>query len=387
MKTRYRPSFRLAGRLFFIAVLGGVPVRGQDVPVQLAPVVTTATRVPQSSTTVGTDVDALSGADLERQQLLTLSDALSGVPAAPIFATGQAGASASAFLRGANSDQILFLVDGIRLNDANTDYGPFLGGARVFAGDAVEVAEGPQSTLYGSGAAGGVVSLAAKKGSGAPTESLSIEGGSFSTVDGTLAAQGTGGIWAYNVAAAAGHTDNARPNNAFDNENLSVRLDAQLGTYVAVGATVRGLIERYDDPSDEYTNDPSAYEKEQNWLGTLFADVKLTQFITSHLILGGQDRRYLGVDPMYGLDTLIVNRRGVIDWQNTIQMAANNRLVAGLTFEDETTLDTGYGNIDALLRRRLVMLERPHIDECQRATAGAVYRDAQGRSVGLRWRG
>ena len=232
------------------------------------------------------------------------------------------------------------------MNDANTDYGPFLGGSRVFSGDAVEVAEGPQSTLYGSGAAGGVVSLSAKKGSGAPAGSLSIEGGSFGTVDGTLAAQGASGRWAYNLGAGASHTGNDRPNNAFNGDNLSFRLDGQLGATVAVGATLRGLVERYDDPGDEYTNDPSAHETEKNWLGTLFADVKPGQYVTSHLTLGGQDRRYLGVDPLYGLDTLVVNRRGVIDWQNTIQMTGRNRLVAGLTLEDETTRDTGYGNID-----------------------------------------
>jgi vitamin B12 transporter len=113
-----------------------------------------------------------------------------------------------------------------------------------------------------------------------------------------------------------------------------------------VGATLRGFVARYGDPGDEYTNDPSAYEKEDNWLGTLFADVKLTEYITTHLILGGQDRRFEGVDPLYALNTLVRNRRGIIDWQNTFQMTGSNRLIAGLYAEDETTLDTGYGNID-----------------------------------------
>ena len=91
MKTSPRLSSRIAGRLCLIAALSGISVRGQEAAVQLAPVVITATRVPESSDTVGTDVTAIAGAEVARQQLSTLSDALSGVPAAPVFATGRPG--------------------------------------------------------------------------------------------------------------------------------------------------------------------------------------------------------------------------------------------------------------------------------------------------------
>jgi len=338
-------------RLLLIAAVAGVAVaRGQNVPLQLAPVVVTATRVAESSATVGTDVDVVTGSDLERQQLTSLQDALGAIPSAPNFATGQSGASDSIFLRGANFDQTLFLVDGIRLNDANTDYGVFLGGARMFPGDRLEVALGPQSTLYGSDAAGGVVSLSTQKGAGAPTEAISAEAGTFNTEDGSITAQGTAGKWAYNAAAAGSQTDNDRINNAFDSANFALRVDDNAGTYVSVGATLRSLVSHYGDPSDEYTNDPISHETEDNWLGTIFANAQLTQYIASHLTLGGQDVHYnalINATSYSPLETQIEeDRRGVIDWQNTIQMTQQNRLVAGVTAEDDTSLDTGYGNIN-----------------------------------------
>jgi len=326
-----------------------VAARAQNAPLQLAPVVVVATRLPESSANIGTAVDAVSGADVEREQLSSFADALSGVPGAPAFATGQIGAATSLFLRGSNSDQTLFLVDGIRMNDPNADYGNFLGGARIFPADSVEIAHGPQSTLYGGEAVGGVVSLRSNPGAGAPSESVSVEAGSFGTVDGVVTAQGAEGTWGYNLAAAGMETNNDRPDNAFDSVNVALRLDDQVSKYLSVGATLRGLDERYDDPGAELAGDPYDYERESNWLGTVFADARLTELISSHLIIGGQERRFTTVVPAPGEPsdiTLVKNDRGVVDWQLTGQVTEHNVLTAGTTIETDSTFDNGFGDID-----------------------------------------
>ena len=329
---------------------------GPDTPetaTVLAPLVVTATRTPEAPQRIGTAVDTISAADLAREQISSFKDALGGVPGAPAFATGQDGGVTSLFLRGANSNQTLFLVDGIRFNDPNTDYSVFLGGASIGAKDTLEVAHGPQSTLYGGEAIGGVVSLRAEKGSGAPTEQVSAEAGSFGTVRGTAAAQGAAGAWAYNFSASGGHTRNSRPNNSFDDGNLALRLDRALTDTFSAGATVRGFLSRYGDPGDRFTNDPNNTDREDNWLGTVFLDVRPVKNFTSHLILGGQNRRFVSEMPAPNppffdpsQTTVVTNRRGVIDWQNTVSLPAANRLTAGLTAEANTTRNTGFGAID-----------------------------------------
>ncbi|HVW21904.1 MAG TPA: TonB-dependent receptor [Opitutaceae bacterium] len=332
-----------------LALAAAAALRAQTVPTQLVPVVVTATRLPESAATVGTDIEVVSGSDLARQQLSTLADALGGVPAAPAFATGQAGATTSLFLRGADSNQTLFLVDGIRLNDANADYNNFLGGARVFTGDTVEIARGPQSTLYGAEAVGGVVSLRINPGSGPFAGAVGVEAGSFGTVDGTVTAHGSEGGWGYNVEAAGNRTDNQRINNRFESGSLALRLDDRLSPVLSVGATVRGLDERYDDPGDEFTDNPYDYERERNWLATLFADARLTENLSSHLVLGGQDRRFDTYTPAPGqptADAAVKNRRAVADWQVTGIWTANNKLTGGLTAEAQSTFDNGFGAID-----------------------------------------
>lgn len=337
--------------LAFLQLRAGADI--SETATVLPPVVVSATRTPEAPQTLGTAVDVITSSELAREQIDSLKQALGGMPGAPAIATGQNGGVTSLFLRGANSNQTLFLVDGIRFNDPNTDYAVFLGGARAGGKDTLEIARGPQSTLYGGEAIGGVVSLRAEKGTGAPTEELSAETGSFGTVQGAAAAQGEAGGWAYNLSAAGGHTRNARPNNALNDGSLALRLDHALTQTFSAGLTVRGFLSRYGDPGDRFTNDPNDQDREDNWLGTVFLDARPVENFTSHLILGGQNRRFVSEmpapnPPFFGPSqtTIVTNRRGVVDWQNTVSLPASNRLTAGLTAEANTTRDTGFGAID-----------------------------------------
>lgn len=349
MTTQPAASLR---RLLLIA--GFVPaftVFAQERETEILPTyVSTATRTPAALTTLGTYVDQLSSAELARMQLTGLHASLAAIPGAPSFRSGATGGTTSLFLRGANSNQTLFLVDGIRFNDPNTDYAVSLGGMCISGCDNLEVSHGPQSTLYGGEAVGGVVALQAQRGRGPASQAVSVEAGSFGTIQGALRAQGGEGNTAYNVSVLGGHTDNGRPNNEFDSATYAVRIDRVVGRQIAVGATYRGFIGRYGSPGDWFTNDLNNTEKESNQLATVFAEFTPTATFTSKVILGGQDRRYEAISPNASgttvSTTLVKNRRGVLDWQNTLQAGAQHRVTAGLTAEANHTRNTGFGNID-----------------------------------------
>ena len=323
-------------------------VRGQTPPESLEPFVTSATRTPAERQTVGSDVDLLTSADLARRQISSLAQALGGVAGAPLFSSGAPGAGASIFLRGANSNQTLFLVDGVRFSDPNTDYNIFLGGACVGACDSLEVAHGPQSTLYGGEAVGGVIALRSLRGSGVPSARVAVEAGSFGTVQGAVSAQGEEREWAYNYSAQGGHTDNARANNSFDSVNATLRLDRALTARTSLGATVRWFRGIYGDPGDRYTNDPDNEARENNVLATVFADATLSDTVKTHVVVGGQDRHFVSVNPSsFGTQvTDVRNRRAVVDWQTTFSGLDRQRITAGLTGEKNHTRNDGFGNID-----------------------------------------
>ncbi|HSY53141.1 MAG TPA: TonB-dependent receptor, partial [Opitutaceae bacterium] len=169
------------------------------------------------------------------------------------------------------------------------------------------------------------------------------------TVQGSVSAQGAQGPLAYNVSASGEHTNNARPNNSFDSGNFVLRLDRTLTNTLAVGGTLRGFNSVYHDPGDEFTNAVGSFERENNWLGTLFLEAAPAENFSSRITLGGQNRRFVAVGSTPGAPPdleIVTNRRAVLDWQNTIVLPAANRLTAGLTAEDTTTRNTGFGAID-----------------------------------------
>lgn len=350
-----RPGFKASavglGCLVLAGPAGLRAAAGLDdaAPVQdMEAFVTSATRTPTDIRNLGSMVDRTTGEDLARRQITSLSQAIAGF-SAPVFASGQNGALTSIFLRGANSNQTLFLVDGLRINDPSTDYQVFLGGACVGACDSLEISHGPQSTLYGGEAVGGVISLRSERGRGAPSVRTAVEAGSFGTLQGAVSAQGASGPWAYQIAAQGGHTENDRPNNDFDSGNFTARIDRAVTANLDVGGTVRGFQAVYGSPGDRYTNDPDNQETEGNWLGTVFADVRPSEVLQSHVILGGQNRRYVSESPRAGRATSITvvkNRRGVLDWQNTFTGIARNKVTAGLTAEANHTRNTGFGDIN-----------------------------------------
>lgn len=318
-------------------------------PAQLTPFVTTATRTAAEPLTVGSAVEFMSAAELARRQVSSLAQALGSAAGAPLFASGAGGATTSLFLRGANSNQTLFLVDGLRINDPNTNYEVFLGGSCVSACDSLEIAHGPQSTLYGGEAVGGVVSLRAQRGAGAPHGRVSLDGGSFGTAQAAISAQGEAGARAWNFSLQGGHTENDRANNAFDSVNATLRLDQRLDDRVSVGGTLRWFHGVYGDPGDRYTNDPDNESRESNLLATTFATLNLAPAWSAHVVLGGQDRRFVSENPRAGRMTqvtVVKNRRGVLDAQTTFTGIERHRFTGGVTAEANHTRNTGFGSIN-----------------------------------------
>ncbi|MBU6373249.1 MAG: TonB-dependent receptor [Alphaproteobacteria bacterium] len=160
-----------------------------------APIVVTGTRLPTALDAATAPVSVLTAADLERRQTVFLADALATLPGVTISRNGAFGGQTSLRVRGASSQQTLVLIDGVAVNDPSGPAGGFDAGALDAADIArVEVLRGPQSTLWGSDAIGGVVSIITRAPEPGVSGRAFAEGGSYGTV------RGGGGI---NVGAGA----------------------------------------------------------------------------------------------------------------------------------------------------------------------------------------
>src|SRR5216110_2081119 len=158
--------------------------------VVLNPVVVTATRIPTPADGVPVAVTVLRGTELRERGILTVAEALRGVPAASVVTTSSYGSQTSLFLRGGQSNYVKVLIDGVPQNAP--------GGAYDFANlttdniERIEVVRGPASVLYGSDAVAGVVQIFTREGRGRAHGSVELGGGTYgsSTLDATLAGGG-----------------------------------------------------------------------------------------------------------------------------------------------------------------------------------------------------
>jgi len=145
-----------------------------------APVIVTATRVPTSIEQIGSSVTVIDAAEIERRQWRTLPEALAAVPGLHAVQSGVTGSQTSVFTRGTNSNHTLVLIDGVKASDPSSPNGAY-DFAHILLEDVerIEIVRGPQSTLYGSDALGGVIHIITRRGRKTFEAAGHVEDGSF----------------------------------------------------------------------------------------------------------------------------------------------------------------------------------------------------------------
>jgi vitamin B12 transporter len=148
-------------------------------------VIVEGSRLNLTDTEIGSAVTIITADDIRALGFGFALDAVATAPGVTINSNGAFGGNASVRIRGASSEQTLVLVDGIPVNDASSP-----GGGYNFARfdteniEQIEVLRGPQSTLWGTDAIGGVVSITTKRPEDGFGGTAFGEYGSFNTFRG-----------------------------------------------------------------------------------------------------------------------------------------------------------------------------------------------------------
>ena len=130
--------------------------------IELDPITVTASLTPVSASKTGRNILIIKGDALQKLPVQSIDELLRYVPGVEVQSRGPMGAQADFTIRGGTFQQVLVILDGIRLNDPLTghfsSYIP-ISPAEI---DRIEVLKGASSAIYGTEAVGGVIHIISK---------------------------------------------------------------------------------------------------------------------------------------------------------------------------------------------------------------------------------
>jgi vitamin B12 transporter len=312
-------------------------------------VIVTASRMPQTADDALASVTVITRRDIERRQPNDIVDLLQGLAGVDVARTGGPGSVTSVFLRGTNSDHVLVLVDGVRVNSATTNTFAWesLAPGQI---ERIEIVRGPRATLYGPDAIGGVIQIFTRRPHGLNAR---VGGGSFGTRDAQVGVGGGDRVQTYaNIdyrgAAGFSATNPASgpftynpDNDGFINRSATAGLNARLDDATTLALNAWGSLNKveFDDgPSDN----PAIYGEQGTVNTTLrhtHSDV-WTQSLSLGYFLDDQDT--VGSFP-----SRVTTHRTTADWQHDLSLTTANLLTLGVDYYRDLgrNLDTGGGTV------------------------------------------
>lgn len=336
--------------MLFIALSGALScAQASADEEQLQPTVqVTASRVAETVDSALADVSVITRQDIDASVARDALDLLRLEAGVDLYRTGGAGQQTSLFLRGTNSNQVLVLIDGVRVSSQNT-------GAFAFEQlpldtvERIEIVRGPRASYWGSDAIGGVIQIFTRKLEG-PRVALGY--GSYRDADGSAGIGHWNGTDGFSVQVGARHVGGFSATNrricngpddpycifnldddSYRNKNFTGRAAHQFGSQVLSASLYRSQAEvQFDQGYSDVIEQSGGVNLEgalgENW---------------NHRLAFGNSREDLETP---AFTTLHRTRRNSLLWQNEFRLDERQRLVAGVDFvrEKGETRDTFSGS-------------------------------------------
>ncbi|MDM7994372.1 MAG: TonB-dependent receptor [Acidobacteriota bacterium] len=317
-------------------------------------VVVTAARTETPTREVANSISVITSREMEELQKTTVLDVLRTVPSLDIVQAGGAGKTSSVFMRGAKSEHTLVLMDGVEMNDPISAGRSFdLANLTTDNIERIEILRGPQSTLYGSDAIGGVINIITKTGKGKPSGFVAFEGGAFESLKESAGISGGGERINYSFGFSRMDTAgisvaNSRDGNSERDGYGNTTFSGKFGITPAQGFDIDILYRRVDSSAD-LDNEGGAGGEDVNYTlsskqNFLRAQTRLSLFQGRWnqkigFSLSDHDGRYRNdADAAHPFDVMrntYDGRMYKFDWQNNFQISGTNALTFGLETEEE----------------------------------------------------
>lgn len=321
-------------------------------------ILTTANRFAQFSHEILNAHTLLDRDFITQSGAASMFDLLRTVPGVQLSRTGTEGAQTSLFMRGSNSNHTLILLDGVRMNTASE------GAARLESIplshiERIEVIRGPQSSVYGADAIGGVVQIFTRSSintegvtSNTPGYGGRLEAGigteqsrvlntglrrqlNRTIIDVDLSHRETEGVPAQNAPIPGTQTAD------WENQSISLGLQHQLADNWQLWARWQGTdsAKRFDSGDSEGSQRSGSVGMRAQMSAQWQTQLQFSRLKDNNLTRE------------YGLSRS-TTRRNSWQWQNSLTLSSQSNTVLGVDMDDEDLLYDSVGAVQNASSRR-----------------------------------
>lgn len=361
MQKRWAIVLGLMWMLLGMATSGVAQEAPTEVAVEEVVVTATKTRVPLKETAAS--VTIITEEQIQEKKAKMVLEVLD-VPALDVVQTGGPGGTTSVFMRGSNSNHTLVLIDGVKVNSPTTGLFDFADLTTENI-ERIEIIRGPQSTLYGSDAIGGVIQIFTKRGKGPPTPYVSLEAGSFESFRESIGFSGSNQQLDYSFSVnrfdtrgfskaseKAGNTER----DAYRNTTLSSRVGLSLPRNARLDWTIRYSDAEVDlDGCDPLTffcpvDDPNFVQDTQTLVTSLSLTAPVSNVWDQQLKLSFNQDKLKGTDPDTQDNNYVINTQGRrLYWQHNFTLSELDKITVGYEYEAQIGENQGSPGFDEAL--------------------------------------
>ena len=328
--------------------------------IDLEKIVVSPDRIRESSAMTASDVTVIGRTEIDQKKDNFVKDILANQAGVSLTSSGTFGGQADIRIRGANPNHTLVLIDGVKVYDPASTNGAFNFANLPFDNiEQIEVLRGAQSSLYGSDAIGGVISIESKKPD-SPFLETGIESGSFRTITEYVNLGGYEKGMHYSFAFSQFNTQgissadkrtipNIEEDDPYSRTSVAGRLDYEITPDLTIGTTFRNIYARnkYDDsnPVTWALQDNDQLTGTSNmFLYSLYVEHKPLEYYDYSVRYSYMDNLRRDFDPSAGLRDWYDGTANRFDFQNNFHVKDFDIVTVGYDYAFERS-DSYYYNI------------------------------------------
>ena len=273
--------------------------------------------------------------DIERSSSNSLSELLDSQPGISSGNQGGVGQTSSYFIQGFEKKYVSILIDGVGYADNTaTQSETYLNSISLDEIERIEILKGPQGSIYGSSAAGGVISIITKGNSkkGMNTSFLSSFG-SYGTVSTTLNTGYSAEKWDLNLSMNGIHSDGFSAKNSveeeekdsFNSAKTSFKGSIKNDNNLKIFGTLRQIDSKIQYDNAWTTND---FNKLRQTAGSIKIEKNIKKIDSFIQFAKQRTVRQFGTYQYYG-DTFN------FDFLNQYKIFSNHNITFGFEYDDE----------------------------------------------------